>query len=269
MSAPRSFGTPGPLAVAPNGALYVASGRELYEMRDERLVPFVSAHRTILSTVAGDGGTVYLGESDALQSVSPSGVVATVARVGVGGLGSGPSGAIYVVVNNAIERLAGHKLVLVAKAAKFNGLSGVPTAVGGELGLGSVVADGKGDLYVSGEGVGFNLYELTATGKARFVSPFRGANGKPAPLSVGPQGVVYGEWQNAIYEADGGGILPYQGFQMGTVPEVTGVFLPAFIAASTHVGSPLYADSTGGNGFGGSGIIAIYRNHHIVTLWSG
>jgi hypothetical protein len=155
LSAPRSFGTPGPLAVTPNGVLYVASGQELYKLVDERLVPFVSAGQTIDSTVAGDGGTIYLGGSDALQSVSPDGAVTTVARLAVGGLGSGPSGAIYVVVNNDIERLVGDKLILVVKATKFDGLSGVPTPVGAELGLGTVVGDGKGDLYVSGEGVGF------------------------------------------------------------------------------------------------------------------
>jgi hypothetical protein len=42
-----------------------------------------------------------------------------------------------------------------------------------------VDADGAGDLYISGTGDGYSLYELTKTGHARFVSPFRGANGKP------------------------------------------------------------------------------------------
>ena len=183
------------------------------------------------------------------------------------GLGLSRQRALYVVTDNEVEHFVGDELKPVVRAAQFKGLSGVPPL--GSLGLGNVDADGAGDLYISGTGDGYNLYELTKTGHARFVSPFRGANGKPAPLSIGPDGVVYGEWQNAIYQVDGGGISLLQGFSGGTVPKYHGTFLPAFIASSGVIGSPLYADADGGNGFSmDSAIIAVYPKHRVVSLWA-
>jgi len=239
---------------------------ELYKLNGRRLEAIARTPQEILSAVAVANGTIYLGEANALQAVSPIGVVTTVAHLSVGGLGLGPHGTLYVVTDNAVERFVGNELKPVARAAQFNGLPRVP--VGG-LELGSVDADGAGDLYISASGIGYSLYELTRTGHARFVSPFRGANGKPAPLSIGPGGVVYGEWQNAVFEADGAGISLFQGFSGGTVPNYGGAFLPAFIAASGVTGAPLYADADGGNGFSmDSAIIAIYPKHRVVSLWA-
>lgn len=161
--------------------------------------------------------------------------------------------------------MVGNELKPVVRAAQFNGLKGVP--VGG-LELGSLDADGAGELYISASGIGYDLYEVTRTGRARFISPFRGANGKPAALSIGPDGLVYGEWQNSVYDADGGGISLFQRFLGGTVPNYDGAFLPAFIAASGATRAPLYADADGGNGFSmDSAIIAIYPKHRVVPLW--
>ena len=266
LSVPADFGAPGPLAVTRSGTLYVASGSQLYKLSGRHLEAVARASHEIQSAVAVANGTIYLGEASALQAVSPNGAVTTVAQVAVAGLGFGPHGTLDVVTDNALERLVGDKLEPVARAAQFHGLRGVP--VGG-LDFGNVAADGAGDLYISASGIGFNLYELTRTGHARFISPFRGANGKPAPLTIGPDGVVFGEWQNAIYQADGDGISAFQGFSGGTVPDYHGTFLPAFIAASRVSGSPLYADADGGNGFSmDSAIIAIYPKHRIVSLWT-
>lgn len=196
------------------------------------------------SAVAVANGTaVYLGEAHPLQAVSASGTLSTLGRFSVGGLGLGPHRALYVISHNEVERLAGRDLGPVVSAARFKRLRNVPPL--GSLQLGSVDADGKGDLYISAMGIGYDLYELTRSGQARFVSPFRGANGKPAPLSAGPGGVVYGEWQNAIYQARGNGISLFQGFSDGTVPGYGGTFLPAFIAASGTPKAPLYADADG------------------------
>jgi hypothetical protein len=264
--APAGFGAPGPLAATGNGILYVASGSELYKLTGRRLDVAARAPQEILSAVAVANGTIYLGEATALQAVSPFGAVTTVARLSVGGLGLGPHKALYVVTGNAVERLVGNKLKPVARASQFDGLQGVPVA---GLSLGSVDADGAGDLYISASGIGYDLYELTRTGHPRFVSPFRGANGKPAPLTIGPGGIVYGEWQNSIYEADGGGISLFQLFSGGTVPDYGGTFLPAFIAASGATGAPLYADADGGNGFSmDSAIVAIYPKHRVLPLWA-
>jgi len=243
----------------------VASGSELYKMSGSRLEPFARASTAIGSAVAVANGTIYLGEATRLQAVSESGAVTTVARVQVGGMGLGPKGVLYVVIGNDIEQLVDQRFAVVATAAQFKGLPGVP--VGG-LGLGSVTADGAGDLYISASGIGFNLYELTKSGRARYISGFRGANGKTAPLSVGPHGVVYGEWQNAIYQADGGGISLYLDFTARTVSDIGGTFLPAFIAAPATTGSPLYAVADGENGWSAdSAIVAIYPGHRVTTLW--
>jgi hypothetical protein len=248
VSVPSTFGLPGPLAETVNGTLYVASGAELYKLVGARLEPFVRASGQIGSAVATETGTVYLGETFGLQAVSPR-------------------GTINVVVNNEIERLVDDKFSLVVNATRFKGLRDVPSL--GGLELGNVAADGAGDLYISAAGDGYDLYELTKAGTARFVSPFRGANGKPAPLSVGPDGVVYGEWQTGIDEMNGGGISAYQDFSTGSVSQISGVFLPAFIAASAKNGYPLYTDAIGEDGFSNySAIIAIEPNHRVVTLWS-
>lgn len=266
LATPPGFGAPGPLAVTATGILYVASGSELYKQSGRRLEAVARASHRISSAVAVADGTIYLGEADALQAVSPTGAVTTVAPVAVGGLGLSAHKVLYVATGTTIDRLVGGVLEPIVRASKFNGLPGV--GVGG-LDLGNVAGDGAGDLYISASGIGFDLYELTSTGHARFVSGFRGANGKPAPLSIGPDGVIYGEWQNAIYQADGRGISLFEDFPTGKVRDYDGAFLPAFIVCSGGRGAPLYADADGGNGFSmDSAIIAIYRNHRIALLWS-
>jgi hypothetical protein len=264
---PRGFEAPGPLAVTDSGTLYVASGSQLYKLSGRRFEAFARASSEIQSAVAVANGTVYLGEANVLQAVSPSGAVTTVAHMAVAGLGLSRQRALYVVTDREVGHFDGDELKTLVRAAQFKGLSGVPPL--GSLDFGNVDADGAGDLYISGTGDGYNLYELTKTGHARFVSPFRGANGKAAPLSIGPDGVVYGEWQNAIYQVDGGGISLLQGFSGGTVPKYHGTFLPAFIASSGVIGSPLDADADGANGFSmDSAIIAVYPKHRVVPLWA-
>ncbi len=75
VSAPAGFGAPGPLAVSEGGILYVASDLELYKLNGRRLEAIARAPQEILSAVAVANGTMYLGEADALQAVSPIGVV--------------------------------------------------------------------------------------------------------------------------------------------------------------------------------------------------
>jgi hypothetical protein len=144
--------------VTPAGTLYVASGQDLYRLTGSRLAPFATVGETIESAVAGANGAIYLGGNRALMSVSPDGKVATIANLQVAGLGSGPTGTIYVVTNSAITRLVGRSLQVVANAARFDGLLGVPSVHGAVLGLGNVAADGKGDLYVSG-----SVWDSTST----------------------------------------------------------------------------------------------------------
>ncbi len=115
-----------------------------------------------------------------LQAVSPSGAVTTVAHMAVAGLGLSRQRALYVVTDSEVGHFDGDELKTLVRAAQFKGLSGVPPL--GSLDFGNVDADGAGDLYISGTGDGYNLYELTKTGHARFVSPFRGANGKRRSL---------------------------------------------------------------------------------------
>ena len=53
------------------------------------------------------------------------------------------------------------------------------------------------------------------------------------------------------------------------MPKYHGTFLPAFIASSGVIGSPLYADADGANGFSmDSAIIAVYPKHRVVPLWA-
>ena len=65
---PRGFEAPGPLAVTESGTLYVASGSQLYKLSGRRFEAFARAASEIQSAVAVANGTVYLGESNVLQS---------------------------------------------------------------------------------------------------------------------------------------------------------------------------------------------------------
>jgi hypothetical protein len=268
---PKGF-DPGPLAVTSNGTLFIASGSNLYEVEGTHLRQFARAAQQIDFAIAGPAGAVYLGEPSEVQAVSQESALSTVVHAEIAGLGSAPNGAIYVVTSNIvggvgdeIEQLVNDKLVLVAKSTAFVGAKWVSSR---GIELGNVAADGEDDLYVSGIGEnGYSLYELTKSGQPRFVSQSRGANGKAAPLSIGPDGAIFGEWQQLLYRASGGGISDYADFGDFKTAPLRG-FLPAFVSSSTKVGSPLYADSTSGNGWGGADIVAIYPNHRTVVLWS-
>lgn len=261
-----SINPPGPIAVSPSGMLYVASGSTVYKQTSDGFERFAGASGAINSSIVSPAGVLYLGENSRLQAVSPVGVVTTVAHLSVSGLALGPSNSFYVAANDDVFRFAEGKFTIVATPGDFSHLEGVPAA--GHLGFGDIAADGTGDLYVSAMGIGYNLYEISHDGHASFVSPFRGGNGKPAVLTSAPNGDVYGAWQTRIYSADGGGITRYDTFKQGSVGDIGGTFLPAFIPASPRIGGPIYADADGENGFAAkSAIIAIYPDKRIATIW--
>ena len=259
--------TPGPMAVTPSGTLYVASGRELFRLSGRRFVPVARVARVIRSATAASDGSIFVGEVGLLQRVMPDGSVGTVAHMNVSGLGRGPHGTIYAVTNASVSRVMGRHVVAVVRASQFAGLSHVPTEVK-FFDFANVAVDGSGYTYVTAMGVGFSLFEVTPGGLARYVGPARSGGGAPSALTDWSHGRVYFGVQNAILWVKNGRVGGFQTFSSGAVKGFNGAFAPSYLAASATPGGPLYADAVG-NGFSNdTGIIAIYPDHRLVTLWA-
>ncbi len=263
------FAHPGPLAEAPTGRLYVASGRALFEWRGREPVVIARGASRIESVVVATDGSIYLGEQNLLQRVAPSGQVSTVARIQVTGLGRGLRGSIYVVSDAAVSRLDGHQLVPVVRRSQFKGITQVPLQLS-VLDFANVAFDAHDNIYVTASGVGFGLFEVTSSGRARYVGPARSGGGSPASLTEGAGGRIYLGVQNSVLAVDEGRISVFRSFPVGAVKGISGAFAPRYVAASMSPGSPVYADASGGNGFSNdSAIVAIYPDGRVVTMWAG
>ena len=262
----RVMVTPGPMAVTPAGVLYVASGRELFRLHGRTFAPVAQAARVIRSVVAPSDSSIFVGEPGLLQRVAPDGTVTTILRVSLTGLGQGPRGSIYVVTSGAVDHLVGHRLVPVVHAGQFAGLPRVPP-MASDIGFANVAIDAAGNTYLTTGAVGNSLFEVTSHGRARYVGPARSAGGMPSSLTEGSGGRVFLGVQNAILWVSRGRIGTFLSFSDGAVKGFVGTFAPSYVAASLARRRPLYADATG-NGFSNdNGIIAIYPDHRIVTLW--
>lgn len=262
----RVMVTPGPMAVTPAGVLYVASGQELFRLHGRTFAPVARAARVIRSVVAPSDSSIFVGEPGLVQRVTPDGTVTTILRVSLTGLGQGPRGSIYVVTSGAVDHLVGHRLVPVVRASEFAGLARVPPKAS-DIGFANVAMDAAGNAYVTAGAVGNSLFEVTSHGRARYVGPARSAGGMPSSLTEGSGGRVFLGVQNAILWVSRGRLGTFLTFSHGAVNGFVGTFAPSYVAASLAPQRPLYADATG-NGFSNDkGIIAIYPDHRIVTLW--
>lgn len=258
--------SPGPMAVTPAGVLYVASGRALFRLDGQTFSPVARAARVIRSAVASTDGSIFVGEPGLVQRVTPGGRLTSILHVGLTGLGQGPRGSIYVVSSGAVDRLVGRRLVRVVRASQFIGLPRVPPKAS-DIGFANVATDAAGDTYLTAGAVGNSLFEVTSRGRARYLGPARSAGGMPSSLTEGSGGRVFLGVQNAILWVSHGRVGVLRSFSNGAVKGFVGTFAPSYVAASLSRRLPLYADATG-NGFSNDkGIIAIYPDHRIVTLW--
>lgn len=244
------LGRPGSLAFASNGALYVADGRYVQAI----------SPAGALSTVAGDGGPTQLN-----ARISSGTLARRAALPQVGGLTVSPAGVPYFSTGSQILRLSGGRLFVVADRRRFAGLPR-STLHGEGLILGDLAFDAKGDLYVSVSGVGFGLYELSATGTARYVGPLRRGGGNTAALAAAPGGAVVADWQNSLVRIVGTRIEHLAIFERGGAPAVKEAFLPNDLAVAPN--GSIVADADGGNGWSStSAIVELGTRRHVTTLW--
>ncbi len=240
----------GQLAFAPNGTLYLSDGR---------YVQAVSSSGT-LTTVAGDGRPAQL--ADQISNGAPA------RRAGlpqVTGLTVGPAGMLYLSTGTQILRLHDGRLFVVADRRRFAGLPR-STLRGEGLILGNLAFDARGDLYVSVSGVGFALYELSTSGRARYVGPLRRGGGNTSSLAAAPGGTVVADWQNSIVRIAGARIEGLVSFSRGTAPGVKETFLPNDLAVAPN--GAIVADADGENGWSTtSAIVELEPHRHVVTLW--
>jgi hypothetical protein len=132
--------------------------------------------------------------------------------------------------------------------------------------------DGKGDLLVAG-GPGWGLYEMTRSGKLRFVSVFRG-DGFWGSLTEAAGGTVVLSVRNGIFR-----VLPSGAWEPIGPPPMAGfspldaalgkgnIFVGGTGVAVSKDGD-IYVDTNPGNTFTSVGAILELRpNGSVVALW--
>lgn len=204
--------SPGPLALSPNGTLYVvdeARRQVLLLLPSGRFAVFAGSGRRGFSgdggpapraelngatTIAvGPDGTVYIADTDnnRVRAVAPDGTIRTLVRVSrPTGLAIGPHDRLYIGANNLYSMpLRGGRL------RKLAGWTGHSSRLTSHEILESHFSGAYGDIAVDREGDVFEanfpqLYERTAAGRLRFVgNGFRAAGA--GKLTDGPDYSVY------------------------------------------------------------------------------
>jgi hypothetical protein len=235
-----SLGLAGPLAVGPTGALYIADverDRILVRLPDGRFRvvagtgkagfsgdggPAVSAELSGISDLAfAADGTLYVADSGRVRTISPDGVIRTIAGDGRGGvpltvpvtiangtpalsapLGSNPhlakegdplsialsaSGQLYISTGWQILRLTRAGTLDTVRALITSGpLKGRQIS-----GFGPIAVDGHGDIDVAGVN-GWSIWRVQRDGTAHDAGYARASGGAYAVLERGPNGSVYG-----------------------------------------------------------------------------
>jgi sugar lactone lactonase YvrE len=249
--------------------------------------------------VAQDG-TVYFSDSGngRVREVLPDGVIKTIVGGGTreieqgsmpalsvslnkpsteepAGLGIGPNGELYVAAN-AVYRLGPDAILhwVVGKSLPMRNYCWDcnPGNQNDFLNSERLAFDGKGDLLVAG-GPGWGLYEMTRSGKLRFVSVFRG-DGFWGSLTEAAGGTVVLSVRNGIFR-----VLPSGAWEPIGPPPMAGfspldaalgkgnIFVGGTGVAVSKDGD-IYVDTNPGNTFTSVGAILELRpNGSVVALW--
>ena len=134
--------------------------------------------------------------------------------------------------------------------------------------------DGKGDLLVAGGGA-FGLYEMTRTGKLRFVENFRG-DGYWGSIAEGPRGIIVLSVRNGTYSFSSSGTIRPIGPSEIAIDNVLGrtkqvphqnMFVGGDGVAAAKNGD-IYADTNTANTFTSvSAILELRPNGEVIALW--
>lgn len=268
----------------PNGTFAVVAGSGHHGYSGDG-GPAVDAELDSIGEMTfASNGTLYFADRNRIRSVSPSGRIKTVVGNGssspkgvangtpalqafvgsVSGLTFGPDDDLYFAGgNNPVIRLTAQgRIRVIASGREFANLCGILQLYPAELAF-----DRSGDLYVS-TGNSFQLTELPKGARhAVCISGLRRAGGSPGALTTGPNGTVFGSWQNRIVQIKGSKVETYLSFSLNEIPRVNGAFWPDDIAIAPN--GTIFSDCQAGNGASGTtAIIAISPNRHVTTLWA-
>ncbi len=248
--------------------------------------------------VARDG-TVYFSDSGngRVREVLPDGVIRTIVGGGTREIEQGSMPALSVSLKKpSTEGLAGlaiapnSELYIAANAVYRLGPGGILHWVVGRgpvpnycwdcnpgnqndfLGAERLAFDGKGDLLVAG-GPGWGLYEMTRSGKLRFVSVFRG-DGFWGSMAEAADGTVVCSVRNGLTR-----LLPSGAWEPIGPPTMAGfspldaalgkgnIFIGGTGLAVAENGD-IYVDTNPGNTFTSvSAILELRPNGSVVALW--
>ncbi len=290
----------GPLAVSPNGALYVADAA-----RHEILVRLSDGR---FGVVAGDGkagysgdgelatkaqlsdvsditfapnGDLYIADGERVRVVEGNGRIhtlvgdggsATVVANGTPALSAAldpvasiaftPSGQLYLATRSQLLRLSASDQLEVVPAVVT---SGVNANRGPLSDFGAIAVDAQGNVYASSTFAGWSIFKISPDGVTTYLGYARRSGGNTAVVERGPGGAI---------EADDGPIvLRVQGTRLVTayaVNHVPGikefVFMDYFALAPNGT---LYADNLGPPAFEPYQQIVSVNDDHALSLWQG
>jgi hypothetical protein len=266
-AASTSLGVAGPLAVSPDGRLYVAdvaNDRILVQLPDGQ---FDDAVGTGTVGFAGDGGpatdaeltsvtdmtfapdgSLYIADGSRVRVVSPTGIITTVA--GDGGppeavasgtpalsasfgaplfLSLSPQGELYIDEGNQILTLTSDGTLVTVPD---NVASGAFYAGGAD----PVAMDAAGTLFIDGCG-GWSICDVAPDGQVSNLGYARRSGGNFSVLERGPDGSVYGEDGPTIVRVTSGGLVSTYQFP--------GLFWLTYFAIAPN--GVVYADEMPGN----------------------
>ena len=196
------------------------------------------------------------------------------------GLAIGPNGELYIGTS-AVYRLSPDGILrwVVGKSVNpkdwpknWAGVYSNPAIQSDFTPATRLAFDGKGDLLVAGGG-GFGLYEMTTSGKFRFVEPFRG-DGYWGSLAEGSNGSVVLSYRDGIFRfLPSGTIKPVQlsattaASPLNAALGKRSIFIGGDGVAVGRNGD-IYVDTNVGNAFTRvSAILEMRPNGRVIALW--
>ena len=237
------------LAVAPDGALYIADGARV------RMI----GRNGVIRTVAGDGEPARTIANGTPALSAPLGLTSqSIARTPGPPLSIAlsPAGQLYISTGSQILRLTAAGTLDPIRAIVTSAPGGNRAdraAHGSQLsGFDHIAVDAQGNIDVAGGPGGWAVWQITPDGTAHLASVDQGAHGNGGAdpiLERGPGGAIYAAAGSpGIFRVESHKLVPVAAFN-GPLsrPQHGLTVLPLYFALSTN--GTLYADDNGTIGY--------------------
>ncbi len=291
--------TPGPLAVATDGAVYVAD-----RSRHEVLVRLSNGQFRVIagdgtSGYAGDGGPavkaelssvsaltfapngdLYVADGTRVRVVRRDGTIRTVIGGGqargpvsngtpaweaplgvVSSVAFSPSGQLYIATRTQLLRVTARGLLQTLPA----GVTSPGVLQGPLTGLGAIAVDAQGNIYASSTTGGWSVWKVSPQGDAVELGYARRSGGTTVQLERGTNGRIYGDDGSNVVQVSSGGLNPV--LSVDTIPGLREfVFLSYFAIAPNGT---IVADNLGPPAYEPFGQIVSIADGRGSPLWQG